>query len=412
MKILLYSISSPHEITGIGKYNGELVEWLWENGHQADVMSTLPYYPYWEIYDEYKSDSYKVEEGKSGKIYSVRLPVSKNVSSLRRVWMDLVLMLKTCFRVFYLSIKNRYDVIVLVLPPLSIFPVAILAKYISGAKLHVHIQDLQIEAAREMNLLPGPLLSILEQIEKICFYFVDFVTSISDNMVAQVRNKISRSSIKIEVIENWADTESIQPIEENKWLKHEYGFSEDTFLVVYSGNIGEKQGVEQILPVAKELKQREQNIQILILGDGANKEQLLVKSNEMKLNNVTYGNLVPKEKLNLMLNGSDVQLILQRKEATDSFLPSKYINILSAGVPSIVTAHPQTELHKIVTSNKTSLLIYPEKSALLAKAIRTLATKNCLREELAENSRRFACQKFGKDSILKRLINHYKNLIS
>lgn len=410
MKILLYSISSPHEITGIGKYNGELLEWLREKGYQTDMMASLPYYPFWEIYEGYRNEQYKVERSNYGNLYSVLLPVSKNVNSLRRIWIDLVFMLKTLIRVPYLCLKNKYDIILLVLPPLSVFPVAIFSKFLIGAKLHIHVQDLQIEAAREMELLPGQILTVLESIEKICFYFADFVTSISDNMVVQIRKKNSGSSQKVFVIENWADTESTQPIDKKGWLKSEYGFNENTFLVVYSGNIGEKQGVDQILPVAKQLRDIK-DVQILILGDGTNKEQLIEKSNKLGLSNITFGNLVPKEHLNLMLNGSDVQLIIQRKEATDSFLPSKYINILSAGIPSIVTAHEGTELHSIVDSNTTSLLVEPENASKLAESILVLYNNEDLRSILSKNSREFALKKYGRESILQRLVDHYKILL-
>jgi colanic acid biosynthesis glycosyl transferase WcaI len=288
--------------------------------------------------------------------------------------------------------------------------VAILSKYFGSSILHVHIQDLQIEAAREMKLLPGPILSLLEYIEKACFYFADFVTSISDNMVEQTRKKNKGSSTQTEVIENWADTESIHPIEEKNWLKKEYGFSEDTFLIVYSGNIGEKQGLGQILSVAKALEEYEV-IKLLILGDGAYKEELLKKSKSMDLSNLRFGKLVPKEYLNVMLNGSDIQLVLQSKHATDSFLPSKYINILSAGVPSIVTAKGKTELHKIVNENNTSLLVEPEDDAQLTDAILKLFRNRELRETLSQNSRKFALEKFGRDFILNRLMNYYREIV-
>ena len=411
MKLLIYSISSPHELTGIGKYNGELTEWFRANGHQVDVLTSLPYYPYWEIYKEYNDDLYKVERSENGTIYSVRLPVSKNVSSLRRILIDLVLMLKTLIRAPLLSMKNRYDIIVLILPPLAIFPVAILSKYFGGSKLHVHIQDFQIEAVREMKLMPSPVLTVLEYIEKLCFYFADLVTSISENMVEHAKDKTLGTSTLTEVFENWADTEVIKPIEEKSYLKKKHGFTEDTFLVVYSGNIGEKQKVDQILPVAKAL-QNQIEIQILILGEGANKYKLVEKINKLKLNNVTISNLVPKTELNLMLNGSDAQLILQRKESSDSFLPSKYINILSAGVPSVVNANEGTELYKIITKNNTSILVPPEDTLKMKEAILELYKNQNLRKKLSNNSRTFILQKFGKDMVLKRLINNYDKLLS
>jgi len=229
-------------------------------------------------------------------------------------------------------------------------------------------------------------------------------------MVEQVKKKNSNPAKKIEVIENWADTESIRPIEEKSWLKEWFGYNEDVFLVVYSGNIGEKQGVDQILPVAKSLEEYEL-IQVLVLGDGANRSNLLSKSDDLELTNIQFGNLVPKEKLNVMLNGSDIQLILQRKEATDSFLPSKYINILSAGIPSVITAKESTELFNIASENNTSLIVDPENTEMLSEAIIRLYKDEKLRESISENSRQFALRKFGKDYILERLMGHYLEIL-
>ena len=55
MKILLYGINFSPELTGIGKYTGELANWLAERGHQVRVVTAPPYYPAWKIAAGFKN---------------------------------------------------------------------------------------------------------------------------------------------------------------------------------------------------------------------------------------------------------------------------------------------------------------------------------------------------------------------
>jgi len=50
MKFLIYSINYSPELTGIGKYNGEMAEWLIKQGHEVRVVTAYPYYPDWEVH--------------------------------------------------------------------------------------------------------------------------------------------------------------------------------------------------------------------------------------------------------------------------------------------------------------------------------------------------------------------------
>ena len=42
MKILLYGINYPPELTGIGKYSGEVAESLAKQGHDVRVITAPP----------------------------------------------------------------------------------------------------------------------------------------------------------------------------------------------------------------------------------------------------------------------------------------------------------------------------------------------------------------------------------
>jgi colanic acid biosynthesis glycosyl transferase WcaI len=166
-----------------------------------------------------------------------------------------------------------------------------------------------------------------------------------------------------------------------------------------------------MLAVASMLENHKK-IQFLILGDGAGKKKLLDKNEELNLSNVRFGELVAESHLNLMLNGSDIQLVLQKKMAGDSFLPSKYINILSAGIPSVITAQKGTALYTMATENKTSIVVEAENTTMLAEAVLRLFNKKEFRKRLAKNSRMLALQSYGKDEILNNLQQTYMRMLN
>ena len=62
MRILINSINYHPELTGIGKYTGEMAEWLATQGHEVRVVTAPPYYPAWKISKDYSSHGYRREK--------------------------------------------------------------------------------------------------------------------------------------------------------------------------------------------------------------------------------------------------------------------------------------------------------------------------------------------------------------
>ena len=148
------------------------------------------------------------------------------------------------------------------------------------------------------------LCYFLEKFERGLLNQTDYISTISEGM----KQKILAKGVKQDVllIPNWSNLKEIKPIPNVHWL-HEYlGIDLDQKLVVYSGNIGEKQGLEIILEVAKMLES-DHKLKFVILGEGLYKEKLITKSRQLNIRNVIFGTLVPKDKINLMLNSSFIK---------------------------------------------------------------------------------------------------------
>src|ERR1700745_443166 len=66
LRILLHGINYSPELTGIGKYSGEMAEWLAAHGHDVRVVTAPPYYPAWKVRKDYNAWGYRRGPGAGG----------------------------------------------------------------------------------------------------------------------------------------------------------------------------------------------------------------------------------------------------------------------------------------------------------------------------------------------------------
>ena len=144
MKILVYGINYSPELTGIGKYTGEMVEWLAAQGHEVRVITAPPYYPQWQVGENYSAWRYKREEG-AATVWRCPLYVPKQPSTLKRL-LHLGSFAVSSF--FPLMAQRRWkpDRIIGVVPTLFCTPGMRLLAKLSGARTVLHIQDYEVDA--------------------------------------------------------------------------------------------------------------------------------------------------------------------------------------------------------------------------------------------------------------------------
>ena len=84
-RILLVTINYWPELTGIGKYTGEMAEWLSERGFEVKVITAPPYYPAWKVSDGYSSVFYRKEKINGVSVIRCPLWVPGKLSGLKRI---------------------------------------------------------------------------------------------------------------------------------------------------------------------------------------------------------------------------------------------------------------------------------------------------------------------------------------
>jgi colanic acid biosynthesis glycosyl transferase WcaI len=254
--------------------------------------------------------------------------------------------------------------------------------------LVIHVQDLQLDAARELGILSQPiLLRGLAGVERQSFRRAQAVTTISRSMAERLEAKGVPAEC-LHLMPNWADLDNIRPGPNQNLIRQELGLTSET-VVLYAGNMGEKQGLEAVLQAAAFTREN-RTIQYLMAGEGAARERLKLLAKNQRLDKLRFLPLQSNNRFPLLLAAADIHLVVQRRRAADLVMPSKLGNIMAAGRAFIATTEAATELGQVTIDSEAGLVTPPEDARALAQAIQRLAKDPGLREQMSARARQYA----------------------
>jgi len=402
VRILVHGINFRPELVSTGKYTGELADWLGQRGHEVRVVTAPPFNPEGRVHKGYSGWRYRKESPGTEKrenvtVYRCPLWVSRNPSALRRV-VHLASFALSSLPVMFAQVFWRPALVLVVEPTTLCIPAALMAATLSGACSWLHVQDFEVDAGFAVGMLKSSVVkSVIAAIEQKLLAAFDRVSTISPKMVDCLREK-GLSSTRSVLFPNWVDTERIFPRNDPSPLRNELGIPSNAIVVLYSGTMGRKQGLEVLVDAAERLAPNKR-IQFVFCGEGAFRETLARRS--AGLPNVRWLPLQPIEKLNDLLNLADIHLLPQRSEIADLVMPSKLTGMLASGRPVVTTAAEETQLALAV---KDCGLRVPvgDLDALVVAVIR-LATDTTLRARLGSNARCFAETTLDKEKILETM---------
>ncbi|MGN7818497.1 WcaI family glycosyltransferase [Chitinophaga sp. 22536] len=402
-RVLLISCNYAPEPNGIGKYNGELINWLAARGYHCTVLTTYPYYPEWKINASYRSKKYFfsreiiIAGSKPVKVYRCPHYVPALPSGGKRVLQDFTFSLAAFGKMLHLLLQRRFDVVITIAPSFHLGLLATAYKSLRNTRFIYHIQDMQIEAAGSLGMLRSPwLLQQLFRLEKYILRRADVVSSISPQMVNSIAVKASR---EVQLFPNWVDVDRYFPLDNRAALKEKFGFSADNKVILYSGALGEKQGLENVLLAARQLQHR-RDIRFVICGDGPYRQRLEALAAEWQVEHVTFLPLQPASHFNLFLNMADLHLVIQRGQASDLVMPSKLTTILAVGGVPVVTANEGSGLHQLISQHRIGISVIADDAAALSRAIADALAGEI--SHIAANARRYAQEQLAIDHIMER----------
>lgn len=396
MRLLLLGMNYAPEMTGIGPYTAGLAEHLACCGHQVTVATALPHYPRWQVDDAYRG-RWRWQEHQNGvdvRRTAVYLP--RRRSAAQRVLYDSSLAAGALLNSLALP---RPDVIFCISPPIQLAVMALALAQRWRSPFVLQIKDLPLDLALAVGMLrPGPAVRVGRALERLVYRHADRITVISDGL----RRALLRQGVapdRIWQIPDWVDDEQLQPLPADPALRAQAGARDGDLLVLHTGNMGEKQGLDSAIRAGAELD-GSLPFRLTLVGDGMDRERLQRLTSQLGARSVSFLPLQPSETFRRLLASADAFLLNQRAEVVDSVAPGKLLTYLAAGRPVVAAVNPTSEAARLIHDSGGGVTVPPEDPAALAAALRTLASDPAHRRAMGEHGRHFVAEHYARSKVL------------
>ncbi len=385
------------ELIGSGPFCADLAEWLAEHGRDVTALTGRPHYPRAEIFPGYEAGR-RSEMVNGVRVERLSSWIPRRRSAAFRILGEAAFLAHGLWALATRRAR-RHDVVLSLCP--SILSVALAGFATRPGGLHIAIvHDIQSGLAQGLGMVGGTgLIKAMRWCEKMALNRADLVVVLSRNMARQLRD--IGVTTPIDVVPIWVDTVSVQPVEP---------VEEGPLKILYSGNLGKKQGVGQLLDLAEELQVLRPDIEIILRGSGNQAGALADEIGARGLKNVSLAELLPPDRLAEGLALGHIHLVPQDPEGAEFAVPSKVYNIMAVGRPFVTTARPGSPLAELEASSGAFLCVPPNDRRAFAAAVLRLADDRDLRARLGARGRTFVEQHYAKPRVLGDFMTRLETL--
>jgi glycosyltransferase involved in cell wall biosynthesis len=331
------------------------------------------------------------------KIYRVRLPQLNKNKIFQRIIRLLILTFKMTWIVL-LKVKKGDNIFLTTNPTFLVIPIAILKK-IKGYSVEILVHDIFPE-----NLVPAGLIrknglkyNFLSKIYNYSYQNIDRVIVLGEDMRQLMSKKINPKMNKIDIIPNWSDS-AIQPIK-NFDSSGYFGFNvKDKIVFGFAGNLGRLQGILELIDLF--IKSKNNNIILVIIGDGALRSVIQEKIITEKLQNIYYIGPKSRDEQNLFLNACHIGVITLISGMKGLGVPSKTYNLMAAGKPLFYIGDDGSEIDNYVKNYECGWSFTWKEREKILSVLRNISTNTLSDIEQKGEKSKIASLNYSKEKIL------------
>jgi colanic acid biosynthesis glycosyl transferase WcaI len=401
LHILVVTNAYAPDRTGMASLNTELCEYLVSRGHRVSVATCFPHYPEWKVPLTYRGKLWQQETRNGVAIFRSYTYIPSQRTTTRRILYDTFFGLSAAVRCLPIG---QVDVVLTVSPPLQSGLAGCFLARLKGVPLLLEIQDLVPDLAIAVGMLRNPwAIKLAQMLENFVYRRSDGILVISEGFVANLTGK-GVPKAKISFLPLWVDSSLISPGDRNGPFRKTHNISEKQTVVLYTGNMGAKQDLGNVLEAAARL-QVHQDMSFFFVGDGTEKERLQRHAQDRALSNVRFLPLLPpepKELLPEMLAAADMLVLNQSSRIADTVIPSKLFTYMAAGRPIVAAVTRSSQAAACIRNAGSGITVDAENPAALAEAISQLKDDRELAECLGRRGRLFVEEHCARDRILSK----------
>jgi len=365
---------------------GMLCEELAQRGHQVSVIAAVPHYLSGTVPSQFRGKWIQPSYEHGVRVIRIRVPSVQRTDLKKRAVQFIGFQLGAMLA----GLRQDYDVLLISNPALEVWLPFILLSVLRCKPAVFSVHDVYPDVGVSLGIFRSKLIvSVVGYLERFCLDRSSKVRILSESFIKPLRS-LGVTDDKMELVYDWVDTDLIKPLPKDNNFAREHQLV-NHFVVLYAGNIGLSQGLEQVLAVA-ELLQDQEEIKFVLVGDGAGRAPLMTEASRLNLGNVRFLPFQPRNRLPEVLATADVSLVTLKKGVGAASLPSKSFSILASGRPILASVDEGSDTWNLVKRSQAGICVPPEDPGAIARAILELKNDERLRNNFGKKGRDYALQ--------------------
>ncbi|MEX1121348.1 MAG: glycosyltransferase family 4 protein [Balneolales bacterium] len=365
-------------------------EWV-EAGHKVTVVTSI------YSKSDLKATKFIERQNIEGiDLIVLNIGIDNRQNPLKRIWT----FLQYSFMSAYYALREPADVVISSSGPITVGVSGLLARYFRRRKFVFEVRDLWPDTAIVMGFIKKKWMQkLMYAFEGFCYRSAHLIVTLSPGMRENILKRYGK--LNIESVTNAANLELFgNPNQKQLPTGVERGN-----YAIYTGNIGKVNNSELLFKTACILRDRgEDNLKIIMIGDGQQKEELIKKVEQENLGNwLQIRNLISKEDLVPMVQQSLASLIpLASTPLLDTSSPNKLFESLAAGVPVVQTTNGW--IRDFLVEYNCGITIDSTQPEQLADELIKLKSDTDTWKEMSRNASKAAHTLFDKTNLANKML--------
>ncbi len=388
------------EDSGGSRWNQFSKYWSQE-GHKITVLAGTVHYATGKKQPEYKG-KFIVREQVDERVEVLRCHVSEsyNKSFLGRFWAYLSFSFSTVWAGL-LKVKHA-DVILCTSPPLTVGLTSWILSKLKRIPMVFEVRDLWPESAIDTGVLTNKsLIKLSYWLEKKSYTSACWINVLTPAFEQALIEKKHVRPERISMISNGADLDIFKPGELNNWVRDKHQL-QGKFVATYVGAHGRANALMQLIEVAEKLK-NDDDIRILLVGDGMEKPMLKEESQKRNLHNILFVDAVPKEQIVDYVAASNVcTAVLKKVDTFKTVYPNKVFDYMSAKRPILLAIDGVAR--KLLEEANAGIYVEPENAQEYVAALLKLKNNEQLCRDFGENGYKYVTENYDREILADKYL--------
>lgn len=388
LSVLLVGLNYAPETTGIAPYTAGLAVELVRRDARVRVVTAFPHYPQWRFAESGVPRSAVSSEG-AVRVVRRRHRLPSKPGGLSRALSEFSFGVAAAFTRF-----GKPDVVVLVSPALVSTAVALVkARLLTRRPVAIWVQDLYTLGLRELgDGRRGVAVKLIAALERWCLRSADAVVVIHERFRETVVEELGVDPASVTVVRNWSHLQDAGPVDRES-VRAALGWHPSEFVVLHAGNMGVKQGLENVVEAAKLAASTSSKVRFVLLGDGNQRKHLAELSVDVPA--LTMIGSLPDDEFRSVLGSADALLVNERSGVTGMAVPSKLTSYFSTGLPVLAATDVGSVTESEVLLAVAGLVVPAGSPEALLEAAAMLSADPEGAAEMGESGRRFRAERLS-----------------